>query len=136
MGLKYGQENYSLGGSKTSDTNDNFFLEFRTFLKTGLNFEDDNLDIILSNDFKEATKEFVKRARYFDPSISLNDIYQACRNVWIMNGVQQMLGLPVRLTPAVFAYSMLYPYSDNYLDNPDIPAENKITVKVNRKMLP
>ena len=32
-----------------------------------------------------------------------------------------LLGLPVEVTPAVFAYSMLYPYTDNYLDDPAIP---------------
>jgi hypothetical protein len=33
----------------------------------------------------------------------------------------------VRLTPAVFAYSMLYPYTDNYLDDPSIPEQTKST---------
>ncbi len=36
-----------------------------------------------------------------------------------------MLGRPVESTPAVFGYSMLYPYTDNYLDNPDVPVEAK-----------
>jgi hypothetical protein len=35
------------------------------------------------------------------------------------------LGLPVQVTPAAFAYSLLYPYSDNYLDDAGIPAEAK-----------
>jgi hypothetical protein len=29
------------------------------------------------------------------------------------------------VTPSIFAYSMLYPYSDNYLDDPSIPREEK-----------
>ncbi|MFZ3106590.1 MAG: hypothetical protein WA105_04330, partial [Candidatus Hydromicrobium sp.] len=36
-----------------------------------------------------------------------------------------MMDLPVELTPSVFAYSMLYPYTDNYLDNPHITSESK-----------
>jgi hypothetical protein len=36
-----------------------------------------------------------------------------------------MLGLPVRLTPGIFAYSLLYPYTDNYLDDPTSPEETK-----------
>jgi hypothetical protein len=43
-----------------------------------------------------------------------------------MNFMQLILGLPVELTPAVFAYSLLYPYSDNILDNPRVtPGEKR-----------
>ncbi len=35
--------------------------------------------------------------------------------------LQLLLGIPVRVTPAIFAYSMLYPYGDNCLDDPAIP---------------
>ncbi|MBE3089103.1 MAG: class 1 isoprenoid biosynthesis enzyme [Actinobacteria bacterium] len=55
----------------------------------------------------------------------MEDIFQACRNVWIINGIQSMMDLPIELTPSVFAYSMLYPYTDNYLDNPHITSESK-----------
>ena len=53
------------------------------------------------------------------------DIYQASRNVMSMNFMQLLLGLPVMLTPAVFAYSLLYPYSDNILDDPGISMAEK-----------
>jgi len=42
-----------------------------------------------------------------------------------MNLMQLLFGLPVEVTPAVFAYSMLYPYTDNYLDDPGVSAETK-----------
>jgi hypothetical protein len=38
-----------------------------------------------------------------------------------MNLMQYLLGQPVEVTPAVLAFSLLYPYSDNYLDDPGIP---------------
>ncbi|MHC4890619.1 MAG: class 1 isoprenoid biosynthesis enzyme [Planctomycetota bacterium] len=120
------QEQKSPCEGECPDTEETFFSAFRTFLKSALDFEDDHLDVILSRSFKEATKKFVKMGRCFDPSMDLDDIFQACRNVWTMNGLQHMLDLPIELTPAVFAYSMLYPYSDNYLDNPAISAETKI----------
>ena len=47
------------------------------------------------------------------------------RNVWIMNGVQLMADVPVKITPSVFAYSMIYPYSDNFLDDPNVTEEEK-----------
>ena len=38
------------------------------------------------------------------------------RNVWIGNNLQMLLGVPVCLTQGLFAYSMLYPVTDNVLD--------------------
>ena len=75
--------------------------------------------------FTEALAEFVRQARRFDPQISAADIFQAGRNAWSMNLMQYLLGLPVEVTPAVLAYSLLYPYSDNYLDDPARPAAEK-----------
>ena len=101
------------------------FPAIRTFFKSTFNFEDNHLDIILSDSYTEATKKFIETGRRFDPNLSMEDIFQACRNVWIINGIQSMMGLPIKLTPSVFAYSMLYPYTDNYLDNPHITSESK-----------
>ena len=102
------------------------FPVIRTFLKSAFNFEDKHLDIIFSEGYIEATKKFIKTGHRFDPNLSIEDIFQACRNVWIINGIQSMMGLPVELTPSIFAYSMLYPYTDNYLDNPHTTSESKI----------
>jgi hypothetical protein len=77
-------------------------------------------ELLFADDFFAATSEFAQQARAFDPAIELTDIGQALRNVWIMNSIQMLLGLPVGLTPAVFGYSMLYPYTDNYLDDPAV----------------
>jgi hypothetical protein len=74
----------------------------------------------------ETAKGFIRQARQFDPAVSGDDIFQAGRNVWTMNGLQILLGIPVQVTPAVFAYSLLYPYSDNYLDDPNVPAAAKV----------
>jgi hypothetical protein len=60
--------------------------------------------------------KFVRRARRFDPKISEADIEQALRNLWVFNSIQFYLGKPVSMTPSSFAYSLLYPYTDNCLD--------------------
>lgn len=78
------------------------------------------------NDFIAATKEFVKKSRQFDSSLTNDDIYQACRNVWIMNIIQQMAGLNVEITPSVLAYSLLYPFCDNFIDDVNISLAQKI----------
>jgi hypothetical protein len=74
----------------------------------------------------QVSGEFYKQARCFDPQMNTSDIYQACRNVWTSNYLQALLDLPVELTPALFAYSMLYPVSDNYLDDPHFSRAEKI----------
>ena len=103
------------------------FPEIRTFFKSTFDFEDDHLDIIFSDSYTEVTKNFIKNGERFDPNLASEDIFQASRNFWIINSIQSMMGMPVKLTPSIFAYSMLYPYTDNYLDNPDTTSENKVT---------
>ena len=102
-----------------------FFPVFRTFLQSVFDFEEEQLDIILSEEFRDVSKKFFYQAREFGPDLSPENIYQGLRNVWIMNGLQLMMQLPVEITPSVFAYSMIYPYSDNLLDDPTIPETQK-----------
>jgi hypothetical protein len=101
-------------------------LAFRNVARTALDADERALETLLGCGFFEATREFVQMARRFDPAITSKDIYQAGRNVWTANVLQLLLGIPVRVTPAIFAYSMLYPYSDNYLDDPAIPKATKL----------
>jgi hypothetical protein len=101
-------------------------LAFRSVAGATLAADERALETLLGCGFLEATTEFARMARRFDPAITSEDIYQAGRNVWTANFLQLLLGLPVRVTPAIFAYSMLYPYSDNYLDDPAIPTATKL----------
>ena len=45
--------------------------------------------------------------------------------MWTAAGLQVLLGHRLELTPSIFAYSMLYPYTDNLLDDPGTSAEAK-----------
>jgi len=65
---------------------------------------------------EEVAKAFVRAAKEFDPAVSENDAVQALRNQWVFNSIQSYLGCPVSMTESSFAYSMLYPYTDNRLD--------------------
>lgn len=96
------------------------------FGQMALNLEDRHIKFIESSGMIEASQTFARMARQFDPHISGEDIYQAGRNVMSMNFIQVLLGLPVEVTPSVFAYSMLYPYTDNYLDDPSISRTTKL----------
>ncbi len=96
------------------------------FARSALNLEQRHLEFIESSGMMEASQEFARMARQFDPNIKAEDIYQAARNVMTMNFIQLLAGLPVEVTPSVFAYSMLYPYTDNYLDDPTVSPTTKL----------
>ena len=96
------------------------------FFKNALKYSDNEIAIISKTGFLEGTKKFMTMARRFDPRVKIEDVFQASRNLWIVNSLQIMLGEKVEVTPSVFAYSMLYPYSDNYLDDPAVSKSEKI----------
>lgn len=75
------------------------------------------LGSIYDERFVDSTRRFLAAARAFDPGLGLESVYQALRNVWIMNTLQLEMGLEVEHTDAVFGYSMVYPYLDNLLDD-------------------
>ena len=108
-----------------SNPGESFFPMFKGFLKTVFDFEKEHLNIILSDEFKNVSKDFFNKARKFGPELKPENIYQGLRNVWIMNGIQLMMEVPVKITPSVFAYSMIYPYSDNLLDESGITNNEK-----------
>jgi hypothetical protein len=76
--------------------------------------------------FVDSTRRFLKAARDFDPALGLDAVYQALRNVWIMNTLQFEMGLDVEHTEAVFGYSMVYPYLDNFIDDDTAPSSEKL----------
>ncbi len=81
--------------------------------------------LLFGDAFYEASVAFARQARAFDPELRLDDLWQALRNVWIGNNLQMLFGRPVRLTRGLFAYSMLYPVTDNLLDAPERTPEEK-----------
>jgi len=90
----------------------------------GLNYE--QLAVFENEALIQSSQDFFHQARTFDPTISMADIFQANRNVWTCNYLQVLLGLEIGLTPAIFAYSMLYPVTDNYLDDPKLSTKEKV----------
>lgn len=134
--LKSFQSRSAVKKLRNSNPENKFFPVFRSFLKDIFDFEEVHLDIILSDQFRNVSKDFFYKARAFGPELSPENIYQGLRNVWIMNGLQLMLDIPVEITPSVFAYSMIYPYSDNFLDDPNISGREKkeFSERFNRRL--
>ena len=96
-----------------------------TFGRTALRLEDGHVSLLLEGGLSDVGTHLARQARRFDPAVSVADIFQATRNAWTACGLQLLFGGRMRLTPSIFAYSMLYPYSDNYLDDPAVSASTK-----------
>lgn len=98
---------------------------FARFAAQALDLEPAAIDLI-ENDFLPAGTCLARWARRFDPAISMADVVQACRNAWTACGLQPILGERIGMTPSILGYSLLYPYTDNYLDRREVSAEAKL----------
>jgi hypothetical protein len=99
---------------------------FSTFAVNTLGWERHALEGDIAREFRQALRDFPVQARRFDPSLPAAAIYQAARNVVTLHCLQALLDVPVALTPAALAYSLLYPYTDNLLDDPALEPEAKL----------
>lgn len=79
----------------------------------------------IQGDYATCTREFIEKAKDRWSDMDDDSIFQALRNVWIMNTIQIIHELPVKMTNAIFAYSMLYPLTDNYLDDEKVLLSEK-----------
>lgn len=77
------------------------------------------------SDMTRATEDFVRQARGDDPALAPEDLGQALRNVWVVHFFQLLDAGEVRHTPASLGYSLLYPYTDNVLDDRSRSPEQK-----------
>ncbi|MDT7813351.1 MAG: hypothetical protein QOJ42_3267 [Acidobacteriaceae bacterium] len=98
---------------------------FARFSTIALDLQHEAVQLLI-DDFLPVGTRLARWARRFDARLSMDDIIQACRNAWTACGLQPLLGERVHITPSILGYSLLYPYSDNYLDRADISAQAKL----------
>lgn len=110
--------------------------ELGSLAKEQLNISNPDLEKKMFDGIMDVTEKFIAQARSFDSEFKLIDIMQAMRNVWIMNLIQIIAGKKIEYTPSIFAYSMLYPYTDNYLDSTEISddAKRKFNARLSRRI--
>ena len=117
-------QNHTQTKSERAAQQDRLIASFGRFATTALGLEDDAVRMI-TRDFIPVGTELARWTRRFDPQMTKMDIIQACRNAWTACGLQPILGRATQLTPSILAYSLMYPYSDNYLDRDEVPADAK-----------
>lgn len=88
-------------------------------------FDKPFLGFFLEQGYMNSAEDFLAQVRREDSGLEAEAVFQAMRNVWIMNSLQLFWGLPLGVTPSVYAYSMLYPYTDNYLDSAEVEPSAK-----------
>lgn len=79
----------------------------------------------LLNAFKRETKHFTDRVRAFDEALTPAQIWQALRNYFIYAMIVDLQGEKQNAGNPILAYSLLYPYTDNYIDDDQIPRQDK-----------
>lgn len=74
---------------------------------------------------KQAIRRFLERVRDFDATLKEAQIWQAMRNYFIYMMIVDMQGERQNARDPILAYSLLYPYTDNYIDDACILREEK-----------
>lgn len=83
------------------------------------------MDQELLEGFKGETKRFVNRVRAFDETLTQEQIWQSMRNYLIYAMIVEMQGEKQNAGDPILAYSLLYPYTDNYIDDKQITKQEK-----------
>lgn len=75
--------------------------------------------------FYEEMKDFLRHVRRFAPELSLEDIGQALRNYIVYAMFKVIHQSSEGFSLAGFGYSMLYPFTDNYIDSKSHTTQEK-----------
>ncbi len=75
--------------------------------------------------FKRETKHFLNRVRAFDETLTPAQIWQSMRNYLIYAMIVEMQGEEQNARDPILAYSLLYTYTDNYIDDGQISRQEK-----------
>lgn len=103
---------------------DRITASFARFSAAALDLQGGAVEL-LTDEFLPVGTRLARWARQFDANLSMPDIVQACRNAWTACGLQPLLGEGIALTPSILGYSLLYPYTDNFLDRTDVSGAEK-----------
>lgn len=74
---------------------------------------------------KREAKHFIEKVRNFDETLNQAQIWQTLRNYFIYAMIVEMQGEEQNAKNPILAYSLLYPYTDNYIDNKWISVKEK-----------
>jgi hypothetical protein len=76
--------------------------------------------------FQDELKEFMRQVRKFSPELSFEEIGQALRNYIVYAMFKKIHMDNSGFSRAGFGYSMLYPFTDNFIDNRNTTPAEKV----------
>jgi actin-related protein len=79
----------------------------------------------LQQSIEEEMQRFVKLAHEADPEMSDRDVYRAKTNAWPLFNLQALFGKKVENTGPILGFSMLYPLTDDIMDDMGMDKEVK-----------
>lgn len=85
----------------------------------------EQMDQALLASFQRETKHFLKSVRAFDETLRPAQIWQTLRNYFIYAMIVDLQGSKQYAGDPILAYSLLYPYTDNYIDDIQITKSEK-----------
>lgn len=91
-----------------------------------LNVNLDGMNLLASSGMLNGCADYLEKVQILDKQINAEDIFQAGRNIATAMSLQFLSGNQVGLTSSIYGYSMLYPYTDNLLDEPALSKFEKI----------
>ncbi|MDD3141687.1 MAG: hypothetical protein PHX08_22360, partial [Lachnospiraceae bacterium] len=77
------------------------------------------------NHFQEELKIFLCQVRTFAPELGFPEIGQALRNYIVYVMFKEITKTTSGFSMAAFGYSMLYPFTDNFIDSADTSEDEK-----------
>jgi len=83
------------------------------------------LELFMKVGYFDTADQLFARAAKEDGNLQTLEVFQGLRNFWITNSLQMFFGLPVQMKDSIYALSLLYPYTDNFLDDININVEEK-----------
>lgn len=86
----------------------------------------DSLDHQTIDAFQEDIKDFLRHVRAFAPELSLEGIGQAIRNYIVYAMFNEVNQIKPGFSKAGYGYSMLYPFTDNYIDSQTYSDKEKL----------
>ena len=102
------------------------FMEFITEAdRKTIFFEEEFFTYFLNHGYLKSTEDFFIMTKEQDPNMPVLNFFQALRNVFIANSLQLLFDHKVELNKGLANYSLLYPYTDNFLDDKTIPSQEK-----------
>lgn len=92
-----------------------------------LSVSTDDLESLQEGAVSGALGDFMEKARAFDGRLSSREVFQGGRNVITGHFLQMVDNQDVHFRWSLAAYSLLYPYTDNFLDNEDLTDIDKLS---------